>query len=83
MTLTVCAYHDVTLTVCAYCDVTLTVCAYHDVTLTLFAYHDVTLTVGSGSLSSPMREHRNFAQFYCISVTNFSTVSECIRLQII
>ena len=25
-----------------------------------------------------MREHRNFAQFYCISVTNFSTVSECI-----
>ena len=30
--------------------------------------------VGSGSLSSPMREHRNFAQFYCISVTNFSTL---------
>ena len=41
------------------------------------------LTVGSGSLSSPMREHRNFAQFYCISVTNFSTVSECILLEII
>ena len=39
--------------------------------------------VGSGSLSSPMREHRNFAQFYCISVTNFSTVSECILLEII
>ena len=39
--------------------------------------------VGSGSLSSPMREHRNFAQFYCISVTNFSTVSECILLDII
>ena len=33
-------------------------------------YHDV----GSGSLSSPMREHRNFAQFYCISVTNFSSL---------
>ena len=30
-----------------------------------------------------MREHRNFAQFYCISVTNFSTVSECILLEII
>ena len=42
-------------------------------------YHDV----GSGSLSSPMQEHRNFAQFYCISVTNFSTVSECILLEII
>ena len=41
------------------------------------------LVVGSGSLSSPMREHRNFAQFYCISVTNFSTVSECILLEII
>ena len=41
------------------------------------------LKVGSGSLSSPMREHRNFAQFYCISVTNFSTVSECILLEII
>ncbi len=41
------------------------------------------LSVGSGSLSSPMREHRNFAQFYCISVTNFSTVSECILLEII
>ena len=41
------------------------------------------LYVGSGSLSSPMREHRNFAQFYCISVTNFSTVSECILLEII
>ena len=41
------------------------------------------LTVGSGSFSSPMREHRNFAQFYCISVTNFSTVSECILLEII
>ena len=27
-----------------------------------------------------MREHRNFAQFYCISVTNFSTVSECTFL---
>ena len=39
--------------------------------------------LGSGSLSSPMREHRNFAQFYCISVTNFSTVSECILLEII
>ena len=39
--------------------------------------------LGSGSLSSPMREHRNFAQFYCISVTNFSTVSECILLDII
>ena len=39
--------------------------------------------LGSGSLSSPMREHRNFAQFYCISVTNFSTVSECILLKII
>ena len=39
--------------------------------------------VGSGSLSSPMREHRNFAQFYCISVTNFSPVSECILLEII
>ena len=37
--------------------------------------------LGSGSLSSPMREHRNFAQFYCISVTNFSTVSECILLE--
>ena len=35
------------------------------------------IKVGSGSLSSPMREHRNFAQFYCISVTNFSTFSEC------
>ena len=32
------------------------------------------LLVGSGSLSSPMREHRNFAQFYCISVTNFSSL---------
>ena len=41
------------------------------------------LEVGSGSLSSPMREHRNFAQFYCISVTNFSTVSECFLLEII
>ena len=30
--------------------------------------------LGSGSLSSPMREHRNFAQFYCISVTNFSSL---------
>ena len=30
-----------------------------------------------------MQEHRNFAQFYCISVTNFSTVSECILLEII
>ena len=30
-----------------------------------------------------MREHRNFAQFYYISVTNFSTVSECILLEII
>ena len=39
--------------------------------------------LGSGSLSSPMQEHRNFAQFYCISVTNFSTVSECILLEII
>ena len=38
---------------------------------------------GSGSLSSPMREHQNFAKFYCISVTNFSTVSECILLEII
>ena len=43
----------------------------------------VLLQVGSGSLSSPMREHRNFAQLYCISVTNFSTVSECILLEII
>ena len=25
-----------------------------------------------------MREHQNFAQFYCILVTNFSTVSECL-----
>ena len=25
-----------------------------------------------------MWEHQNFAQFYCISVTDFSTVSECI-----
>ena len=41
------------------------------------------LHIGSGSLSSPMREHRNVAQFYCISVTNFSTVSECILLEII
>ena len=41
------------------------------------------ILVGSGSLSSPMREHRNFAHFYCISVTNFSTVSECILLEII
>ena len=41
------------------------------------------ISVGSGSLSSPMQEHRNFAQFYCISVTNFSTVSECILLEII
>ena len=41
------------------------------------------LLVGSGSLSSPVREHRNFAKFYCISVTNFSTVSECILLEII
>ena len=39
--------------------------------------------VGSGSLSSPMREHWNFAQFYCILVTNFSTVSECILFEII
>ena len=39
--------------------------------------------VGSGSLSSPMWENRNFAQFCCISVTNFSTVSECILLEII
>ena len=46
----------------------------------LFDFH---LEVGSGSLSSPMREHWNFAQFYCISVTNFSTVSECILLEII
>ena len=30
-----------------------------------------------------MREHRNFAHFYCISVTKFSTVSECILLEII
>ena len=30
-----------------------------------------------------MREHRNFAKFYCISVTNFSTVSEYILLEII
>ena len=42
-----------------------------------------TIKLGSGSLSSPMREHQNFAQFYCISVTNFSTVSECILLEII
>ena len=42
-----------------------------------------TLTVGSGSLSSPMREHRNFALFYCISITNFSTVSECTLLEFI
>ena len=41
------------------------------------------LSIGCGSLSSPMREHQNFAQFYCISVTNFSTVSECILLEII
>ena len=41
------------------------------------------LKLGGGSLSSPMREHRNFAQFYCISVTNFSTVSECILLEFI
>ena len=32
------------------------------------------LTLGSSSLSSPMWEHRNFAQFYCISVTNFSSL---------
>ena len=38
----------------------------------------VHLWSGSGSLSSPMRKHRNFALFYCISVTNFSTISECI-----
>ena len=43
----------------------------------------VVLTIGSGSLSSPMQERQNFAQFYCISVTNFSTVSECILLEII
>ena len=30
-----------------------------------------------------MQEHWNFAQFYCISVTNFSTVSEYILLEII
>ena len=30
-----------------------------------------------------MREHWNFAQLFCISVTNFSTVSECILLEII
>ena len=41
------------------------------------------LQLGSGSLSSPMREHRNFAQFYSISVTNFSTVSEYLLLEII
>ena len=39
--------------------------------------HTHCVVLGSGSLSSPMREHQNFAQFYCISVTNFSTVSEC------
>ena len=46
-------------------------------------HHKKRLLLGSGSLSSPMREHRNFAEFYCISVTNFSTVSECILLEII
>ena len=45
--------------------------------------HLLTTQLGSGSLSSPMREHRNFDQFYCISVTNFSTVSKCILLEII
>ena len=30
-----------------------------------------------------MREHLYLAQFYCISVTNFSTVSECILLEFI
>ena len=40
-------------------------------TISLIAVH---LNVGSGSLSSPMREHRNFAQFYCISVTNSSSL---------
>ena len=39
--------------------------------------------VGSGSLSSPMQEHRNFALFYYISITNFSTISECILLEFI
>ena len=46
-------------------------------------WNEPIITLGSGSLSSPMREHWNFAQFYCISVTNFSTVSECILLEII
>ena len=41
------------------------------------------LKLGSGSLSSPMREHRNFAQFYCISIINFSTVTECLLLEFI
>jgi len=40
-------------------------------------------TVGSGSLSSPMWEHRNFALFYGISITHFSTVFECILLEFI
>ena len=39
--------------------------------------------VGSGSLSSPTREHRNFGLFYRISITTFSTVSECILLECI
>ena len=52
--------------------------------LYLFPFQSlICFNVGSGSLSSLMREHRNFAQFYCISVTNFSTVSECILLEII
>ena len=50
---------------------------------TKISHQTVPVTVGSGSVSSPMREHQNFAQFYCISVTNFSTVSECILLEII
>ena len=30
-----------------------------------------------------MQEHRNFALFYCISITGFSTISECIFLEFI
>ena len=45
----------------------------------------VVYILGTGSLSSPiiLWEHWNFALFYCISITNFSTVSECILLEFI
>ena len=43
----------------------------------------LTLYIGSGKPLIAYAGTSEFAQFYCISVTNFSTVSECILLEII